>query len=109
MSKLEKTSEDKRSWDRFKFVLKGNYSHEQRSRQRECIVLDMSVNGACLKLPRDDDFAAGAPIFIEVLNREMNKINLEARVVWSQHTDESVLVGSLFVTILDTDIFESLA
>ena len=49
------------------------------------------------------------PIFIEVLNREMNKINLEARVVWSQHTDESVLVGSLFVTILDTDIFESLA
>ncbi|MCX5904020.1 MAG: PilZ domain-containing protein [Proteobacteria bacterium] len=108
MNKLERTSEDKRSWDRFKFVLKGKYSHEQRSRQRECTVLDMSVNGVCLKLPRDDDFAAGAPIFIEVLNREMNKINIEARVVWSQHTDESVLVGSRFTETLDTETFETL-
>ena len=81
MNKPERTSEDKRSWDRFKFVLTGNYSHEQRSRQRECIVLDMSENGACLKLPRDDDFAAGAPIFIEVLNREMNKIKGGSRLV----------------------------
>jgi hypothetical protein len=108
MNKLERTSEDKRSWGRFKFVLKGKYSHEQRSSQRECTVLDMSVNGACLKLPRDDDFAAGAPIFIEVLNREMNKMNIEARVVWSQHTEENVLVGSRFTETLDTDIFESL-
>ena len=73
MNKLERTSEDKRSWYRFKFVLKGKYSHEQHSRQRECTVLDISVNGACLKLPRDEDFAAGAPIFIEVLNRPGNE------------------------------------
>ena len=74
MNQLEKTSEDKRSRDRFKFVLKGQYSCEQRSRKRECTVLDISESGACLKLPKDADFAEGASIFIEVLNREMKKI-----------------------------------
>lgn len=108
MNKLERTSADRRSWDRFKCVLKGKYSHEHCSRQRECSVLDMCVTGACLKLPRDEDFAATAPIFIEVLNREMNKITIEALVVWIQQTDESVLVGTWFVTMLDTDILESL-
>ena len=109
MNKLERTSEDQRSWDRFKLVLKGKYSHEQGSRQRQCTVLDMSVNGACLKLPKDEEFADGAPLFIEILNREMNKVPIEALIVWSQHTGESVLVGSRFPRTLDKEIFDSLA
>ena len=102
MNKLERTSKDKRSWVRFKFVLKGKYSHEQRSSQRECTVLDMSVDGACLKLPKD------ALIVIELLNKDMNKVSMESLVMWSQHTGVSVLVGCKFKQALDTAVFDSL-
>ena len=108
MNNLKKSIEDERSWDRYKLFLKAQYSFDQSSRKRECTVLDISLNGACLKLPKNEDVAAGDPIFFEVLNREMNKVNIEAVVVWSQPTDRSVLVGCWSVTLLDTAIFESL-
>lgn len=105
----EITSKDKRSRDRFKLFLKGQYSCGQLSMKKECTVLDISMSGACLKLPKDADVGEGASIFFEVLNQEMKRIPLEARIVWSQHTGESVLVGSRFIQALDKDIFDSLA
>jgi len=108
MNTLKKSIEDERSRDRFKLFLKAKYSFEQSSRKRECTVLDISVNGACLKLPKDVDVAAGDPIYFEVLNKDMNKVSIESLVVWSQQTDESVLVGCWFVTKLDTATFVNL-
>lgn len=108
MNNLKKSSNDKRSWDRFKLFLKAKYSCEQISKKKECTVLDMSENGACLKLQKDANLAEGDPIYFEVLNRDMKKIPIEAMVVWSQHTGESVLVGSRFSEKLDTETFEKL-
>jgi hypothetical protein len=108
MNILEKNSGDRRKWERFKCVLQGKYYLEQRGTPRGCTVLDISVTGACLKVPGDEEVAAGTSIFIEVLNGEMNKITIEALAIWCQHTDESVLVGCWFVTMLDTATFESL-
>ena len=109
MNNRKKSIEDKRSCDRFKLFLKAKYSCEQFSGKKECTVLDMSVNGACLKLQKNADVAEGSSIFFEVLNQEMKTIPIEARIVWSQHTGESVLVGSNFIQTLDKDIFDSLA
>jgi hypothetical protein len=108
MNILKKSCDDNRSWDRFKLFLKAKYSCEQFSRKKECTVLDISENGACLKLQKDANIAEGDPIFFEVLNREMKKIPIECRVIWSQHTGESVLVGSRFTEKLDTEVFEKL-
>ena len=108
MNNLKKSIEDQRSWDRFKLFLKAKCSFEQSSRIKKCTVLDMSVNGACLKLPKDVDVAAGGPIYFEVLNKDMNKVSIESLVVWRQQTDESVLVGCWFVTKLDTATFVNL-
>jgi len=108
MNNLKKSIEDQRSWERFKFFLKAKCSFEQSSRKRECTVLDMSVTGACLKLPKDVDVAEGAQIVIEVLNKDMNKVSMESLVMWSQHTGVSVLVGCKFKQTLDTAVFDSL-
>ena len=108
MNNLKKSSENKRLWDRFELFLKAKYSCEQFSRKKECTVLDMSVDGACLKLPKDVDVVEGALIVIELLNKVMNKVSIESLVVWSQQTDESVLVGCWFVTMLDASTFDSL-
>ena len=110
MNNLKKSIEDERSWDRFKLFLKAKYSCEQSSRKRGCTatVLDMSVNGACLKLPKNADVAEGATIYFEVLNKDMNKVSIESLVVWSQHTGVSVLVGCKFKQALDTATFENL-
>jgi hypothetical protein len=109
MSNPNKSSTDNRSGDRFKLFLKGQYSCGQSGMKKECTVLDISMSGACLKLSRDADFTEGALIYFEVLNREMKRIPLEARIVWSQPTGESVLVGSRFIQALDKNIFDSLA
>jgi hypothetical protein len=109
MRESEITSKDKRSGDRFKLFLKGQYSCGQDSVKKECTVLDISMSGACLKLSKDENFTEGALIYFEVLNREMKRIPLEARIVWSQHTGESVLVGSRFIQALDKNVFDSLA
>jgi hypothetical protein len=109
MNNFKKSSEDKRSGDRFKLFLKGQYSCGQVSMKRECTVLDISMSGACLKLSRDEDLTEGTLIYFEVLNREMKRIPLEARIVWSQNTGESVLIGSRFIQALDKDVFDSLA
>ena len=61
MNNLKKSIEDERSWDRFKFFLKAKYSCKQSSRKIKCTVLDMSVTGACLKLPKSVDAAKGDP------------------------------------------------
>jgi hypothetical protein len=108
MNNLRKSSENKRLWDRFELFLKAKYSCEQFSRNKECTVLDMSVDGACLKLLKDVDVVEGALIVIELLNKDMNKVSIESLVVWIQNTGVSVLVGCKFKQALDTATFENL-
>jgi|GEM_PF-1246551 len=109
MNNPKKSSGDNRSGDRFKLFLKGQYSCGQVSMKKECTVLDISMSGACLKLSRDEDLTEGILIYFEVLNREMKRIPLEARLMWSQNTGESVLVGCRFIQALEKDVFDSLA
>jgi len=108
MDNHKKNSDDNRSWDRFKLFLKAHYSCGQLSKKEECTVLDISENGACLKLQKDANIAEGNPILFEVINREMIKIPIEARIVWVQHTGESVLVGNKFIQALDKKTLDSL-
>jgi len=43
--------EDRRSWKRYIVLLKGKYLLDKDKRHKECIVIDISRQGACIKIP----------------------------------------------------------
>ena len=51
--------ENNRSWQRFNILLKTRYLLDDFSWYRECVIIDISRQGASINLPIDENVALG--------------------------------------------------
>jgi hypothetical protein len=94
--------EDRRTWKRYIVLLKAKYLLNNVKRYKECIVIDLSRQGACIKTPVENKVSRGDSICLEVFTKGATSIVIDATVQWTKQVEHGLLIGIKFETVLDS-------
>jgi hypothetical protein len=98
--------EDRRSWKRYIVLLKGKYLLDKDKRHKECIVIDISRQGACIKTPIENRVSRGDAIYLEIFTKEAASIVINAAVQWTKKIEHGLLIGIKFEALLDAQAYD---
>jgi uncharacterized protein YuzE len=98
--------EDRRSWKRYIVLLKGKYLLDKDKRHKECIVIDISRQGACIKTPIENKVSRGDEICLEIFTKEAASIVINAAVQWTKKIEHGLLIGIKFEALLDAQAYD---
>ncbi len=93
--------EDRRAWRRYIVLLKGKYFLDNFKHYKECIIVDISRQGACIKTPLETNVSRGDAICLQLLTDKETNLNINAEVQWTKAIDHGSLMGIKFETLLD--------
>jgi hypothetical protein len=93
--------ENGRSWQRFNILLRARYFLQDFSWYRECVIIDISRQGASVNLPIDEKVALGNSIILEVVTKQLDNITFKGDIVWIKQSENAFLVGVKFKKLLD--------
>jgi uncharacterized protein YuzE len=88
--------QNQRTWERFIALLKAHYAVEHSTLYKECIIIDISMKGACVKLQRDKNISTGTSIFLKVLTKDQKKHTIQGEIVWIEQTENAYIAGINF-------------
>jgi hypothetical protein len=100
--------EDRRSWKRYIVLLKGKYLLDKVKRHKECIIIDISREGACIKIPLEKNISRGDAICLEIFTKEATSIVINAAVQWTKKIEHGLLIGIRFETLIDAQAYDIL-
>jgi hypothetical protein len=100
--------EDRRAWKRYIVLLKGKYLLDNVKRYKECIVIDLSRQGACIKTPIENNVSRGDSICLEISTNEVPSVAINAQVQWTKTVEHGLLIGIKFETLLDAQAYNIL-
>jgi len=100
--------ENSRAWQRFNILLKAKYFLEDVSWYRECVIIDISRDGASVNLPIEEKISLGTPVILEIINKELDNITLKGSVKWIKHSENALLVGVRFKKTLNFNLLGKL-
>jgi uncharacterized protein YuzE len=100
--------EDRRSWKRYIVLLKGKYLLDTVKRHKECIIIDISREGACIKTPLEKKISRGDSICLEIFTKEATSIVINAAVQWTKKIEHGLLIGIRFETLIDAQAYDIL-
>jgi hypothetical protein len=98
--------EDRRAWKRYIVLLKGKYLIDKVKRYKECIVIDISRQGACIKTPIENNVARGDSICLEISPKEASSAALNATVQWTKKIEHGLLIGIKFEALIDAKAYD---
>jgi hypothetical protein len=101
MQKRTLVKESRRAWQRFIVLFKAEYFTEQSAVHRDCIVVEISMSGACVKLPRDKNIASGITMFLKLLTKESKPISIEGKIVWVKQAEHAIIAGIKFTKLVN--------
>ncbi len=93
--------EDRRLWKRYIILLTGKYLLDKDKRHKECIVIDISRQGACIKTPLENNVLRGDSICLEIFTKEKTSIVINSAIQWTKKIEHGLLIGIKFETLLD--------
>ena len=94
--------EDRRAWKRSIVLLKAKYMLNNVRRYKECIVIDISRQGACIKTPIENKISRGDSISLEISGNDTTNVAITAEIKWTKKIENGLLIGIQFETLLDT-------
>jgi len=100
--------ENIRSWQRFNILLKANYLLEDFSWYRECVIIDISREGASINLPIEEKISLGTFVILVIVTKQLENITLQGKIKWIKQSENAVLVGVKFKKILDCQLLSKL-
>jgi hypothetical protein len=100
--------EDRRSWKRYIVLLTGRYLLNNDKRHKECMVIDISRQGACIKTPNENKISRGDSICLEMFTKGTTSIVIDATVQWTKQIEHGLLMGIKFATLLDAQAYDIL-
>lgn len=100
--------ENIRSWQRFNILLKARYLLDELSWYRECVIIDISREGASINLPIEENVALGTCVILEITNKQLENIILQGKIKWIKQYENSLLVGVRFKKLLDFQLLSKL-
>jgi hypothetical protein len=106
---FKKVMTNKRSWQRYEVFLEARYITKSCYHIKTCIVLNIGRGGTCLLLPQDGSIAKGASIFLQVITRDSEKLNIKGEVVWVKKIENILAAGMKFFRILDMDTVDRIS
>jgi hypothetical protein len=106
---LKQAVTNKRSWQRYEVFLEARYVTKSCYRIKTCIVLNIGRGGTCLLLPQDETITEGASIFLQVITRESEKLNIKGDVIWVKKIENVFAAGIKFFRILDMDAVDRIS
>jgi hypothetical protein len=96
--------ENSRTWQRFNILLRAKYFLEDVSWYRECVIIDISREGASVNLPIEEKISLGTSVILEIMNKELENITLKGVVKWIKHSERALLVGVRFKHTLNFNL-----
>jgi hypothetical protein len=100
--------EDRRSWKRYIVLLTGRYLLNNDKRHKECMVIDISRQGACIKTPNENKISRGDSICLEMFTKGTTSIVIDATVQWTKQIEHGLLMGIKFAALLDAQAYDIL-
>jgi hypothetical protein len=100
--------EDRRSWKRFDLLMKANYFLPKNTWYKECAIIDISRQGACIKTPAETDIRAGSSISLELFTKEIQSVNIKGIIKWIKESENGLIIGIKFNSALDNKIYKNL-
>jgi hypothetical protein len=97
-----------RSWQRFNVLLKAKYLLEDLSWYRECVIIDISREGASINLPIDEKISLGTFVILVIVTKQLENIILQGKIKWIKQAEHTVLVGIKFKKLLDFQLLGKL-
>jgi len=98
--------EDRRSWKRYIVLLKGKYLLDKDKRHKECIVIDISRQGACIKTPIENKVSRGDAICLEIFTTEAASIVINAAVQWTKKNRTRAAHRIKFEALIDAQAYD---
>lgn len=93
--------EERRAWKRYIVLLKGKYLLDNFRHYKECIVIDISRQGACIKTPIEDNVSRGDAICLKLVNDKESCLKINAEVQWTKTIEHGSLIGIKFESPFD--------
>lgn len=93
--------ENSRACQRFNILLKGKYLLEGVSWYRECVIIDISREGASVNMPIEEKISLGTFVILEIVNKQLDNIILKGAVKWIKQSENALLVGVRFKKLLN--------
>jgi len=100
--------ENVRSWQRFNVLLNAKYFLEDFSWYRECVIIDISRQGASINLPIDEKVALGTSIILEIVTNQLDNVTFKGEIVWIKQSENAFLIGIRFKKLLDFQLLGKL-
>lgn len=93
--------ENSRSCQRFNVLLNAKYFLEDFNWYRECVIIDISRQGASINLPIDEKIALGISIILELITKQLESITIKGEITWIKQFENAFLIGVQFKKLLD--------
>jgi hypothetical protein len=101
-------NKNRRVHKRSAVLLSARYFPLNATYPKECVIIDVSRQGACVKLPADKSISKGSRIILEVFDKQSNNITIKGEVVWIRESAVVFVVGVKFQKLLDMNTINSL-
>ena len=108
MGNPKTVNENKRVHKRSAVLLPVRYFLLNSTYPKEGVIIDVSRQGACVKLPTEKSISKGSGIILEVFDKQFNNITIRGEVVWIRQTADTFIVGVKFQKLLDMNTFNNL-
>lgn len=93
--------EDRRTCKRYIVLLKGRYLLDSSTHYKECIVIDISRQGACIKTPIENNVSRGDAISLQLVSDRETCLKINAEVQWTKTIEHGSLIGIKFESPFD--------
>jgi len=100
--------ENSRSWRRFNVLLNAKYFLEGVNWYRECVIIDISKQGASVNLPIDEKVVLGTNVILEVITKQLENVIFKGKIVWIKQSESTFLIGIKFKKLLDFQVLGKL-
>ena len=100
---------NERSNSRFMVLMKAQYFlNDQWNRYRECLIIDISRDGACIKLPSDTKISLDELVNVELFSKENESVQFSGPVKWIRRSENALIAGIKLKKLLDDKTLSSI-
>ncbi len=98
----------KRVYQHFAVFLRMHYALGNSNDLQEGAIIDISRDGACIKIQNERNISKGDTISLEIQTKDFNNITINGEIIRFKHTKDGYVVDIKFNKLYDSALIKSI-